>query len=111
MSPDSFPFKSELSLAPLIAFWTKNSAYDEFGRGRSRIVREKVEQAPELTARSTDWRSSSAKALVDAHGRHVPAGLLGPGVRAACSVQLRAFYATPPFRSSLMPRTARSRAG
>jgi hypothetical protein len=29
----AFPFRCELSLAPLITFWTQLSAYHEFGRG------------------------------------------------------------------------------
>ena len=31
--PAAFPFRCELSLAPLITFWTQLSAYHEFGRG------------------------------------------------------------------------------
>src|ERR1700758_1776451 len=44
-----FPFRCELSLAPLITFWTQTSAYHEFGRGPiPGIVREKAREAPEL---------------------------------------------------------------
>ena len=32
MDPAAFPFRCELSLAPLITFWTQLSAYHEFGR-------------------------------------------------------------------------------
>ena len=47
--PKAFPFRCELSLAPLITFWTQTSAYHEFGRGPlPGIVREKVRQAPGL---------------------------------------------------------------
>src|SRR5215510_8724125 len=49
MAPHAIPFRTELSLAPLITFWTQTSAYSEFGRGPlPGIVREKVKQAPEL---------------------------------------------------------------
>src|SRR5258705_12100101 len=50
--PDAaaFPFRCELSLAPLITFWTQLSAYHEFGRGPiPGLVRQKVREAPELT--------------------------------------------------------------
>ena len=50
-SPDSFPFKSELSLAPLLAFWTKKYGDDTSAKGAFvRTVREQVEQVPELLA-------------------------------------------------------------
>src|SRR5437899_9297822 len=49
MDPAAFPFRCELSLAPLITFWTQLSAYHEFGRGPiPGIVREKAREAPEL---------------------------------------------------------------
>jgi len=42
----ALPFRSELSLAPLINFWTQASAYSEFGRGPlPGIIREKVREA------------------------------------------------------------------
>src|SRR5216683_2432084 len=45
----AFPFRCELSLAPLITFWTQLSAYHEFGRGPiPGLVREKAREAPEL---------------------------------------------------------------
>src|SRR5262249_33089793 len=46
-SATALPFRCELSLAPLITFWTQTSAYREFGRGPlPGIIREKVKQAP-----------------------------------------------------------------
>jgi hypothetical protein len=33
MDLNRFPFRCELSLQPLITFWTQTSAYQEFGRG------------------------------------------------------------------------------
>ena len=45
MDPAAFPFRCELSLAPLITFWTQTSAYHEFGRGPiPGIVREKARE-------------------------------------------------------------------
>ncbi len=47
--PAAFPFRCELSLTPLITFWTQLSAYHEFGRGPiPGLVREKARAAPEL---------------------------------------------------------------
>jgi len=44
--PAAFPFRCELSLAPLITFWTQLSAYHEFGRGPiPGLVREKARAA------------------------------------------------------------------
>ncbi|PYN30115.1 MAG: hypothetical protein DME01_28385, partial [Candidatus Rokuibacteriota bacterium] len=49
--PAALPFRTELSLAPLIRFWTQLSAYSELGRGPlPGIVRERIKQAPELSA-------------------------------------------------------------
>ena len=53
--PAAFPFRCELSLAPLITFWTQLSAYYEFGRGPiPGLVREKARAAPELAERIDD---------------------------------------------------------
>ena len=47
----AFPFRCELSLAPLIKFWTQLSAYHEFGRGPiPGLVREQAREAPELAS-------------------------------------------------------------
>src|ERR1700741_2686573 len=52
----ALPFRTELSLAPLIRFWTQLSAYSELGRGPlPGIIREKIKQAPELSAVIDDW--------------------------------------------------------
>jgi hypothetical protein len=104
--PGAFPFKCELSLAPLITFWTQLSAYHEFGRGPiPGLVREKARAAPEL-ARSIDDLS-----VVDKHRPFVDlmmSALFPPAFweqeygAALFPFQLRAFYATPPFRRALM---------
>ena len=47
--PAAFPFRCELSLAPLSTFWTQLSAYHELGRGPiPGLVLEKARAAPEL---------------------------------------------------------------
>src|SRR5215510_8057006 len=104
--PDSFPFRCELSLAPLIAFWTHVSAYSEFGRGPlPGIIREKARQAPELAGVIEDV------SLVGKHQELVdlmmsamfPPAFWEQEYRAALfPFQLHAFYATSAFRRSLM---------
>src|SRR5215468_10529334 len=95
-----FPFRCELSLAPLITFWTQFSAYHELGRGPiPDLVREKARTAPELAAVIEQHR-----AFVDL----MMSALFPPAFweqefgAALFPFQLRAFYATPPFRRSLM---------
>ena len=104
--PAAFPFKCELSLAPLIIFWTQLSAYHEFGRGPiPGLVREKAREAPELAGVIEDL------SVVDKHRAFVdlmmtavfpPAFWEQEYGAALYPFQLRAFYATPPFRRALM---------
>src|SRR5215510_16115097 len=104
--PDSFPFRCELSLAPLIAFWTHVSAYSEFGRGPlPGIIREKARQAPELAGVIEDVSLvGKHQQLVDLMMSAVfPPAFWEQEYRAALfPFQLRAFYATSAFRRSLM---------
>jgi len=104
--PAPFPFRSELSLAPLITFWTQLSAYHEFGRGPiPGLVRDKARTAPELATVITD------ESVIEHHRAFVDlimSALFPPAFweqeygAALYPFQLRAFYATPPFRRSLM---------
>jgi hypothetical protein len=104
--PDAFPFKCELSLAPLITFWTQLSAYHEFGRGPiPGLVREKAREAPELAGVIDDL------SVIGKHQTFVDlmmTALFPPAFweqeygAALFPFQLRSFYATPPFRRSLM---------
>ena len=104
--PDGFPFRCELSLAPLITFWTQLSAYSEFGRGPiPGLVREKAREAPELAGVIDDL------SVIGNHQTFVDlmmTALFPPAFweqeygAALFPFQLRAFYATPPFRRSLM---------
>src|SRR5215510_10654756 len=105
-APAPFPFRSELSLAPLITFWTQLSAYHEFGRGPiPGLVRDKARTAPELATVITD------ESVIEQHRAFVDlimSALFPPAFweqeygAALYPFQLRAFYATPPFRRSLM---------
>jgi len=101
-----FPFRCELSLAPLITFWTQTSAYSEFGRGPlPGIVREKVKHAPELTRVIEDLSViAQHKALVDLMmtAMFPPAFWEQEYGAALFPFQLRAFYATSAFRRTLM---------
>jgi GAF domain-containing protein len=104
--PAAFPFRCELSLAPLITFWTQLSAYHEFGRGPiPGLVREKARAAPELAEVIEDL------SVIEQHRAFVDlmmSALFPPAFweqeygAALFPFQLRAFYATPPFRRSLM---------
>lgn len=104
--PAPFPFRCELSLAPLISFWTQLSAYHELGRGPiPGLVRERARTAPELTTVITD------ESVIEQHRAFVdlimsalfPLAFWEQEYGAALyPFQLRAFYATPPFRRSLM---------
>jgi hypothetical protein len=106
--PDAsaFPFRCELSLAPLITFWTQLSAYHEFGRGPiPGLVREKAREAPELAGVIDDL------SVIGKHQTFVDlmmTALFPPAFweqeygAALFPLELRGFYATPPFRRSLM---------
>jgi len=106
MDPAPFPFRCELSLAPLITFWTQLSAYHEFGRGPiPGIVREKAREAPELAGLVEDLSVvEKHRAFVDLMmtAMFPPAFWEQEYGAALFPFQLRAFYATPPFRRALM---------
>ncbi len=100
------PFRCELSLAPLVTFWTQTSAYSEFGRGPlPGIIREKARHAPELAGVIEDL------AVIGTHQELVDlmmSAMFPPGFweqeygAALFPFQLRAFYATAAFRRTLM---------
>src|SRR5688572_22407971 len=106
MDPAAFPFRCELSLAPLITFWTQTSAYHEFGRGPiPGIAREKAREAPELAGSIDDLSViEKHRAFVDLMmtAMFPPAFWEQEYGAALFPFQLRAFYATPPFRRALM---------
>src|SRR5438046_2586700 len=95
------PFRTELSLAPLVAFWARTFGDDTSLKGTfARTIREATEAAPELLAPITD------PSVIDRHRKLVdmlmaavfPAAVLDREYGAAITpFQLRGFYATPPF--------------
>src|SRR5438132_7083707 len=103
--PNAFPFKSELSLVPLLAFWAKKFADDTSPKGAFiRTVREQVKQVPELSAPITDL------GLIDRHRQLVDvlmAGIFPPAFfeqefsAVLVPFLLKSFYATPPFERLL----------
>ena len=112
--PAALPFRTELSLAPLVRFWTQLSAYSELGRGPlPGIVRERIKQAPELSAVVDDVSViAKHRQLVDLmmSAMFPPAFWEQEYGAALFPFQLRAFYATSLFRRTLMNETVRSTA-
>jgi hypothetical protein len=98
---DAFPFRRELSLAPLIAFWeTALSAHSHIGAGLGAMIANWLRQAPELGRPIEDLG-------VFARHRELVETLLSKVIPSAYRDQdyaaaflpftLRPFYATPPF--------------
>ena len=104
--PAPLPFRTELSLAPLIRFWTQLSSYSEVGQGPlPGIIREQVKQAPELSAVIEDV------SVIGKHQRLVDllmSAMFPPAFweqeygAALFPFELRAFYATGALRRTLM---------
>jgi GAF domain-containing protein len=102
----TFPFRTELSLAPLTRFWTEMTT--EKGSAKSvlaRIVRQEVQRAPEILGTIDDL------SILERHGELVdilmasifPAALWDQEYAAALyPFQLRAFYASPPMHGLLV---------
>src|SRR5262245_44191931 len=103
--PDSFPFKSELSLVPLLTFWAKKFTDDTSAKGAFiRTVREQISQVPELLNPITDLSVIERhRALVDV----LMAGIFPPAFfeqefpAVLVPFLLKSFYATPPFERLL----------
>jgi len=103
--PNGFPFKSELSLVPLLAFWAKKFGDDTSAKGTFvRVVREQVKQVPELMTPITDL------GVIERHRKLVDllmAGIFAPAFfeqefsAVLVPFQLKSFYATPPFERLL----------
>src|SRR5258705_3597661 len=104
--PDGFPFRCELSLAPLITFWTQLSAYSEFGRGPiPGLVREKAPEAPQLAGVIDDLSViGKHQTVVDLMMTALVPPALWEQECGACllPVQLPSLYAAPTFRRALM---------
>ena len=91
--PRGFPFSVELSLAPLVAFWTRSNTF-------APIVREEVARTPELGGAITDT------AVIARHRKLVDvlmAAIFPPAFfdetfgAALVPFQLQSFYGTPAF--------------
>jgi hypothetical protein len=102
------PLASELSLAPLIAFWNDVLARKDSVKGAmGRVVQERLREAPELAQPIRDL------AVLDRHRDLVDTMMSAvfPPVfwdhdygAALLPFQLRAFYATPSFERTLLDR-------
>jgi hypothetical protein len=103
---EEFPFRCELSLAPLVAFWTRAFGQDDSVKGLFvRMVREGVERAPELLQPITDLGVIQRhRKLVDVLMAAVfPPAFFDQEYEAALiPFQLRSFYGTPAFERHLM---------
>src|SRR5215813_6087501 len=104
--PDTFPFASELSLAPLVAFWQQTMHPDHPVEGALAVhVRQALQEAPALLAPITDGSViAQHQELVEtlmsvlfprASGDEVHAAALWP-------FYLHSFYATPAFTRRLL---------
>ena len=103
--PTGFPFKSELSLVPLLEFWAKKFGDDTSAKGVFvRTVREQIQQVPELLSPITDL------SVIDRHRKLIDvlmAGIFAPAFfeqefsAVLVPFQLKSFYATPPFERHL----------
>src|SRR5207244_2480691 len=100
------PFRTELSLAPLLAFWARAFGDDTSREGTfARTIREETEKAPELLSPITDLAVIARhRKLVDVLMAAVfPAAVLDREYGAAIApFQLTGFYATPPFQQLLL---------
>jgi len=99
--PKGFPFRTELSLAPLLSFWSTEFGNVLSPKGRfAGIVREEAEKAPELFSPITDLSVIARyRELVDVlmAGVFPPASFEQEFGAALIPFQLRSFYATPAF--------------
>src|SRR5256712_8853150 len=103
--PSGFPFKSELSLAPLFEFWQKKYGDDTSAKGVfMRTVREQVRQVPELMGPISDL------SVVERHRNLIQvlmSGIFAPAFfeqefsAVLVPFQLKSFYATPLFERYL----------
>jgi hypothetical protein len=104
--PSGFPFRCELSLEPLINFWTATLADQGSAKGAlGRIIAEEVGKAPELLGTIVD------PSVLERHRELVDvlmSAVFPPSAReqeygaALIPFQFRGVYATPPMRRMLM---------
>src|SRR5689334_2821603 len=100
------PFRTVLSLKPVIDFWTRMAARQDSAKGAvARVIAEQVARTPELLEPLTDCSVTErhedlldllmAAAFPPAVGEHTYGAALVP-------MQLHGFYATPPMERLLM---------
>jgi GAF domain-containing protein len=99
------PFRTELSLQPVIDFWARTADEDSPKGAVARVIAEQVRQAPDLLGPLTDCSLLERHAdLLDllmaaafplAHREHAYGAAMVP-------MQLHGFYATPPMERLLM---------
>jgi putative methionine-R-sulfoxide reductase with GAF domain len=99
------PFRTELSLKPVIDFWTRMAGKDSAKGAVARVITEEVAKAPELLGPLTDCALIERyESLVDL----LMAAAFPPATRdnhfgaAMVPFQLHGFYATPPMERLLM---------
>jgi GAF domain-containing protein len=105
-----FPFRSEISLRPLIDFWTRAADAGSAKGALARIVAEEVKKAPELLAPITSCSTvAQHKELLDVLMTAVfPTASWEQSYGAVMApFQLRGFYATPLMRQLLMTEDGR----
>src|SRR3989338_7759805 len=111
--PRGVPFRTELSLAPLVAFWTKAFGDDPSAKGTfARIVREEVERTPELCGAIADASVIQRhRKLVDVlmAAAFAPAFFDESFGAALVPFELRSFYGTPAFDQLLRGEGGRLR--
>src|SRR5262245_594188 len=104
---DGFPFRCELSLAPLIAFWAR-AASDQSAKGAlARMIGEEVRRTPELQGTIEDLGVIERhRELVDVLMTAVfpPAAWDQEYIAALVPFQLRGFYETPLMRRLLIAK-------
>jgi GAF domain len=100
-----FPFRSEISLKPLIDFWTRAADAGSAKGALARMVSEEIKKAPELLEPITSSATIERhKDLLDVLMTAVfpPAGWEQSYGAVMAPFQLRGFYATPLMRQLLM---------
>lgn len=104
--PRGVPFPVELSLAPLVRFWTESFGDDRSAKGMvAAIIRRELEKAPELLEAVDPATIAKHRKLVDL----LMAAVFPPALRdqeygaAIVPFQLQSFYATPPMERLLSP--------
>ena len=108
-----FPFECELSLQPLISFWEQMGAREDSLLGRlAGVLERELRQAPELSEpiRDLDVLARHAE-LVEALMAAVFPAVFWEQEHAAALIpfQLKSFYSTPAFASTLMGADGRLR--